>query len=163
MIENESTAYMIKLNGSVHQYKCKCSAILVNVEFLPLGWIHCGTEGLLPQSTATKGRWNGKQIKITDQMIFKLTSNRSIGSQHRELSIKRVWMRVGLVCIILHKLVCLSFKALGRDNFFWWILICFFNLVYGFFPGSDTWNDVSGWYPPEEPHGKKSTKESSSW
>lgn len=90
MIENESTAYMIKLNGSVHQYKCKCSAILVNVEFLPLGWIHCGTEGLLPQSTATKGRWNGKQIKITDQMIFKLTSNRSIGSQHRELSIKRV-------------------------------------------------------------------------
>lgn len=147
----------------MHQHKCKCSAILVNVEFLPLGWIHCGTEGLLPQSTATKGRWNGKQIKITDQMIFKLTSNRSIGSQHRELSIKRVWMRVGLVCIILHILVCLSFKALGRDNFFWWILICFFNLLYGFFPGSDTWNDVSGRYPPEEPHGKKSTKESSSW
>lgn len=38
-----------------------------------------------------------------------------------------------------------------------------FDLLYGFFPGSDTWNDVSGRYPPEEPHGKKSTKESSSW
>lgn len=72
-------------------------------------------------------------------------------------------MRVGLVCIILYILVCFFFKVLGRDNFFWWILICFFNLLYGFFLGLDIWNDVSGRYFFEEFYGKKFIKEFSFW
>lgn len=81
----QSEAYMIKMKIKWHCAQIPMQMfsyfILVNVEFLTIGWIHRETERLLPGSTATKGRWNGKQIKIIEQMK-KLTSNRNLVLQH---------------------------------------------------------------------------------